>query len=788
MGVLEFFGTLIKNDITSTSIRSNFTEKMEINHFLLDFNSIIHVSSQKMVDDINIFMQLVLKNIYGHRGVSNPVFTEKFQKYKMEHLQKKIDQNTKPSAVVEIFREHFTDKYMDKLIITAVINTVLSLIRTFCNNKFIKTLMIAIDGVPSKGKMVEQRQRRYLGAMISEYEKKILYKFKDYLLEQPDYSFTATKNKISWSRNKITPGTAFMNKLVNYLRSEKIQSKFKTNRSKMEVIISDMYEIGEGEKKIVNYVNEYLPDTNDTVVIYSPDADMILLCILLSVKKIYMLRHNQQTSMKSNSNIYDLIDIRMLKSNISYYINNNPNFSKENFDIDRINYDLVCISTIFGNDFVPKIETINVKKGFQSIMDAYLKTLIKLKDMGYYLVKKNGSGYKLNFTFLKEVIKQLLPEENDFIKHNKLYGQFINIGQIKNVFDYMEINSENLVSTFQEFRREYEDLKNIIRQNRNYAQYVSHDQFMSSLKKSLNVIMEGQSVNTTYLSNRDVIKLLQNYYRKYKDFPRLNINLNTYSKSITDHYHQEQIRPKHYNDYQKEIYKFRNMLDQYHIKFNAQPLSLTKDKIDDFYDEYFGIQLCDKNNKLTNEANQVMHDYWEGLIWVFNYYFNDTSYINKWYYQHERAPLLKHLLMFLDGISLEYFNSIFNGLDKYQVKDLDEYFNPLEQLIYVSPMVPDIIKLLPTNYQKYILSDNLDPFLKNYFVNIKEITLRLWNETVSKDVDCRGIAFFNKCLIKSISKPTYADDKEFLKAIRKVKPSEISIRRSKNMEPKFEFY
>jgi len=50
MGVLEFFGTLIKNDITSTSIKSNFKEKIVVNHLFLDFNSIIHVSSQKILN------------------------------------------------------------------------------------------------------------------------------------------------------------------------------------------------------------------------------------------------------------------------------------------------------------------------------------------------------------------------------------------------------------------------------------------------------------------------------------------------------------------------------------------------------------------------------------------------------------------------------------------------------------------------------------------------------------------------------------------------------------------
>ncbi len=55
MGVLEFFGTLIKNDITATSIRSNFAEKLPINHLLMDFNSIIMFPVQKIVSDVMYF-------------------------------------------------------------------------------------------------------------------------------------------------------------------------------------------------------------------------------------------------------------------------------------------------------------------------------------------------------------------------------------------------------------------------------------------------------------------------------------------------------------------------------------------------------------------------------------------------------------------------------------------------------------------------------------------------------------------------------------------------------------
>ncbi len=49
----------------------------------------------------------------------------------------------------------------------------------------------------------------------------------------------------------------------------------------------------------------------------------------------------------------------------------------------------------------------------------------------------------------------------------------------------MEINSENLISTFNEFRQEYENLKNLIKNNGNYYYFETHDQFMNTLKKVL---------------------------------------------------------------------------------------------------------------------------------------------------------------------------------------------------------------------------------------------------------------------------------------------------------------
>ncbi|AAV50791.1 unknown [Acanthamoeba polyphaga mimivirus] len=159
MGVLEFFGTLLRNDITASSIMSDYKNKLPVNHLLMDFNSIVHVASQKIISDVNSFMQNVLTNLYQNRSLNTTLLNEQFTKYKMQHIQKRINNNTDPIEITKLFNNHFDDKFMDRLIITLVISVLLSIIRTYCTNETMKTLLIAIDGVPSKGKMIEQKQR-----------------------------------------------------------------------------------------------------------------------------------------------------------------------------------------------------------------------------------------------------------------------------------------------------------------------------------------------------------------------------------------------------------------------------------------------------------------------------------------------------------------------------------------------------------------------------------------------------------------------------------------------------
>lgn len=823
MGVLELFSTLVRTDITSNSVSINFRQKIRVEHFLLDFNSIIHVSSQVVLDEVNTFFKLIMKNIFNSRPMNSNVMIEYFRKYKMEEFPVKIKSN----EAIERFNNHFTSKYLDKMVITRVIKTVINIVNTYCDDKYLKTIYLSIDGVPSKGKMIEQRQRRYVGALSEKYEKKILESYKNYLINQPDNIWVAESYSVNWSRNKITPGTAFMHKLCAYLKSPKIQAKIKGNKPNAEVILSDMYEVGEGEKKIMNYAHKNIIEegnVNDSVLVYSPDADVVLLCMILPIKAVHILRHSQQ------DNWYDLINVQTLKSNIAYYVNNHPSYSKSKFDTDRIIYDIVYLSSIFGNDFVPKIETISVKSDFTNIMEAYLNTLIeskpnylvnvpdqkggkiksksdsnsksypksksksRKKDLNLNLnLKGSGNRFTLNLEFMKKVFQLLLPLENDYVKNNDLFNKYIRARVIKNTFPTLNIDIDNVESVVKDFRADYENFCHLIRNNQRLSDYADNDEFMSSIKKCIRLERDGQQVNVAYMSNQEVVSLMKKHIKEVRKSPKLSINLDVFSKSLEDRYHIEQIKKKEkktgrpVNAYEKEIYRFRNMLDHYQTKFNAQKMDLSEGGVKTYYKRYFDLDV-DSGHKQKNqitELDSIVRDYLEGLTWVFEYYFNDRTYINTWYYKHEKAPLLRHISNYISKASDSLIEDITEDIPSYIVKSPKDFFNPIEQLIYVSPMTPSITKLLPSNYVAYMKTDEFESFKNKYFVDVEKIVERVWKENICSDIDCRGQPYLTKCILSKVHRPSSSTDKKFLNLMHNVAQNDISKKRSKCRFPQY---
>lgn len=108
------------------------------------------------------------------------------------------------------------NKHMDYFVISQVIYNMEHVLLTYCKLDALKSVFIAIDGVPHKAKMMEQRQRKYTGAVLEECKHLLLEYYKPQLIKSAEF---ADLYRIQWSRNNISTSSRFMKTLVTELNA-----------------------------------------------------------------------------------------------------------------------------------------------------------------------------------------------------------------------------------------------------------------------------------------------------------------------------------------------------------------------------------------------------------------------------------------------------------------------------------------------------------------------------------------------------------------------------------------
>jgi len=416
MGIERFFSSIEENDIANK--KSQFTtvhnSKLKSKYFMIDFNSIIHITSFYVISDLNyVLYKIITKDLDD----------------------KSADVSSKYQLDTTNIKSYIKDKTYDRLneiIIDEVIFNVLDLLDTYMDPSKIELLYIAIDGVPSKAKIIEQKKRRYMGSVFSEIKKIIFDKHVKSIKKEKDRYLYET-NKISWNKNSISPGTIFLDdmyrNLTNSIFRVKIMKKCKNIK---KYICSGPYEPGEGEMKIVDYLRNNSLEGSCTI--FSPDSDVTLLALLLNnelspinkhrITPLNVLRHNQQKG------IYNVIDIDMLALNMYSYVSKHieKKISKTN-TID----DIVLILTVFGDDFLPKIESLNVKYDFSKLIDKYISVHKKVGPIIKYNKHKNIK-YIDNKAFA-ELIKSLQMDEGGNLQKNYIASHYNNYNRLKSVLD-----------------------------------------------------------------------------------------------------------------------------------------------------------------------------------------------------------------------------------------------------------------------------------------------------------------------------------------------------------------
>lgn len=397
------------------------------------------------------------------------------------------------------FDEFGSSQLFEKHLINCVIKQVEEYI------SFIKPsdlVYISFDGVAPLAKMKQQRIRRNKSLMINEKEP-------------------------VWNRNKITPGTEFMNSL-----SQAFYTHFNNSEKKYKIknmIVSCTDKTGEGEQKIMEYLRNN-PDTNKTTVIYGLDSDLIMLSIfhIKYCSNIYVFREAPAFMNSSipkdllNDNSIYFLDINYLMDSILNELHVT--------DKHRV-YDYVFFCFFLGNDFLPHFPALNIRTtGFDILYNAYTKLF---KYNNNYLVKKN---FTIDWIQLNKYIKYISNiEENifksDFTNREKRENTRHNIKNDNDLDKYiLNIPSnfrmiEKTINPFQD-QWEFRYYKYLFGKNNSIKDICNN--YIDGLKWVFNYYI-GNDIDFTYKYNYDYGPLLKDL-RIY--FPHFEMKTTTKHENI----------------------------------------------------------------------------------------------------------------------------------------------------------------------------------------------------------------------------------------------------------------
>ena len=684
MGIERFFNSL-KEKFDIIKLYNN--KLISSNYLFLDFNSIIHTESQNVTNVLNMALKdLLLDN------------NKKDIRKLLEKINAPYDFLNDTSSLNE-YVSYFSDNVVDDLIIKNITIFIDKLIKNFENLDFI---YISIDGVPSKAKMIEQKKRSNMAEFDSNAKKLILEKHKKTLDKtiKKFNKYEYLKNKISWSKSNIKPGTSFMMLL------EKELDKY-SKKSKIEVYLDGYSNKGEAEKKIVNYINDEDNEIKGNVTIFSPDADMILLALILKNKDIKrtIIRINAEKTDISNV-IFDVIDIEYLERSILSF------FKKNKFKENIIN-DLTFIFTFFGDDFLPKMESINVKNDIELILNLY----------------------------------KILANKNNFILEKRNNEMTINF---KNFIFLLKIFNDN----------EKKMLKNVYlsKKYKNYNYLVRH------INEKLN--------NNIYkkVDQSNIFEFIHDYNNRKKNMPKLNdkvISLVKYSTKIED----QKIDLDIMDSYDIEMYKYEFMLDEYryilnkdyHIKL-GNPKYEYKESKNLYYKDFFS----------NEKVNDICKIYLDGLQWILDYYFNDITY-QRWFYIFNKSPLISDIYKYILKQNDNFFNNSKEALRNTDITSVTDELTPLEHFFYVTQTNDiKIFKKISKSYENKDKILELYKFLSDKYPDFKIITNDILSNK-TKDIDCRDIIFLSKCDINLMHNSNLTDEIKFKNLVREEISIELQI-------------
>ncbi|KAG9390053.1 5'-3' exonuclease N-terminus [Carpediemonas membranifera] len=290
-----------------------------------------------------------------------------------------------------------------------------------------KRFFIAVDGSAPRAKLNQQRQRRFKAA--SDIRKSLDALINKGILTgaevadlMPDYTRTGDPMKDHiFDSNCITPGTAFMQRLHAHLEMY-LATKVSSDPlySGVDIYYSGYNCPGEGEHKIMDFIRSIQRQNpgykgSERHMLYSADADLIMLALALNEPDFFILRDKPRFSKSQREHeLAVLKDSAPLKLPDSYphqvlsvrtlldcwTLEHKEALEQRaralgvpfRWDPAAIAADFVLLTMFLGNDFLPHLPGLDIHEHAVDVfLDQYVRTL---PELGGYLTELTGFDQK----------------------------------------------------------------------------------------------------------------------------------------------------------------------------------------------------------------------------------------------------------------------------------------------------------------------------------------------------------------------------------------------------------
>lgn len=762
MGIEGIFKTLQKIKNSGIYYIKKGTRK-DITNLYIDFNAIVYTIGAKIESELSYLLCKIIYEPTKYKTDREVIqIAAKFQ-FELADSSK------------ETYNDYFIKnaKSIDKYIITAIQDYIINDILIYLNEKSLSNIYISMDGIPIMGKIIEQKHRRYMGYIHGKLNNKIYDKYKGGLSSNHKYII---ENRYKFDTGKITTFSSFMPQLESALSDSNYKNRIcEIFRNVKHVKVSGVSEYGEGEKKIMEEImNNKSKNKDNKFIIVSPDADLILLS--MSATNVSAINNNKITvdimKIDNDDNSVSYIDISIMKQYLANYVLNKlDNRVKHNDILEMaISNDFIFIATLFGNDFLPKIISINVKTDFEILMSKYIYMFdnkYKLRQIVAYNADKKM--FEIDFVNFEHYIKRIYDTENELM-FNKYISDKYDIYKIKKMVKTIEKNNFNF------YIEDYIDDYITVVNSQQDINIIANNILLNkmSLKMGTRFCEMFLMFETGYNNNNKLnaiterLKAIRNEHTNNIMYPFVNArksnsinnyNIEKYYSIIYNRYILDREKQTEYDtniimiEMKYGIYK--TMLNDNNgdkpFDFRIENNKLQKPQID--YEKY------NEEYMETQKMDNIMEDYIGTLCWVVNQYFNmnyvKDAGITTWFYNYDRSPLIKDIYETVKKYNRNNitYGDIIQKLRKYNIEQ-DKYLSKEEHMMYIMPK-PSLMRndaVINNSHYMKIIDNNPDIF-PDVDTWIDEI-LKMNGE---KYIDCRKSTFINKCILKKVINKEYND-------------------------------